>query len=74
MVKRKDIKMHYCMKTTANDSNITVALVDRFDPERRFGKFGKGTTKDKGFFYGMAKDMWSSFAIALYGHDKLNGR
>lgn len=74
MVKRTDIKMHYCKTTRAKDANITTALVDRFDPRREFGAYGKGTAKNKGFFYGMSKDMWSAFAIALYGHDNLNGR
>lgn len=72
MVKRTEIKLHHCGTSRAKDANITLALVDRFDPSRAFGKFGKGTTKNQGFFYGFKDDMWSAFAIALYGHDQLN--
>lgn len=74
MVVRTGIKMHFCKTTRAKDTNVTTALVDRFDPRREFGKYGKGTVNNRGFFYGMSEDMWSAFAIALYGHDKLNGR
>jgi hypothetical protein len=72
MVKRTEIKLHHCGSTRAKDANITLALVDRFDPSRVFGKYGKGTVKNQGFFYGFKDDMWSAFAIALYGHDKEN--
>ena len=73
MVKRTEIKLHHCGSSRAKDANITLALVDRFDPSREFGKYGKGTAKNKGFFYGFKDDMWSAFAIALYGHDKESG-
>jgi len=48
MVKRKEIAQHHCLSVKANDSNITTALVDRFDPSRTFGKYGKGTVKNTG--------------------------
>lgn len=67
MVRRLDIKLHHCFDSRAKDSNIRAALIERFG--------GKGTKKDKGFFYGIAgNDKWSACAIAIYGSDKLNGR
>lgn len=70
LVERPHIKRHHCMNSNAKDANVTAALVDRFDPERRFGKFGKGTNANKGPFFGFSgSDMWSSAAIAVYGHD-----
>jgi len=66
MVKRSDIKLHHCGTTRAKDTNIKAALVERFGD--------KGTKSSPGFFYGVTGDGWSACAIALYGHDKLNGR
>lgn len=70
---RKDIKMHFCNSTRAKDSNITTALVDRFGNRGDHGKYGKGTKKDPGFFYGFSKDMWQAFAVAVYHYDMLLG-
>jgi hypothetical protein len=67
MVKRTEIKLHHCNTTRAKDTNIRQALIDRFGD--------KGTKKEPGFFFGIAgSDQWSSCAIAIYGHDKQNGR
>lgn len=74
LVERPEVKKHHCLNRNAKDSNVTMALVDRFDPERRFGKYGKGKKNDRGPFYGFSGyDMWSSCAIAVYGYDKLRG-
>ena len=67
MVFRKDVKMYWCNSLRAKDSNMIAAIVDRFDPGRRFGKYGKGVKADPGPLYGMSKDCWSSTAIAIYG-------
>ena len=65
-VYRKDIKVHLCNSIKAKDSNIITALVDRFDPDREFGKYGKGTKKKPGPFFGFSKDVWQAFAVAVY--------
>lgn len=69
-VKRHEVKMHLCGSTRAKDSNIITALVDRFDPERRYGKYGKGTSRKKGPFYGFSKDIWQAAALAIYFDDE----
>lgn len=66
MVKRTEIKLHHCKSSRAKDTNIKAALVERFGD--------KGTKAAPGFFYGVKGDEWSACAIAVYGHDKLNGR
>ncbi len=63
IIYRKDVKMHFCNSMKAKDGNISQALRDRFGE--------KGTKKNPGFFFGISSDMWSSTAIAIYGHDKL---
>ena len=71
---RKDVKMHLCGTNRAKDSNITTAIVDRFDPNREYGKYGKGTKNKPGMFYGFSKDVWAAFALALTYYDKnING-
>ena len=65
---RSQIKMHICNSMRAKDSNICIALVDRFGGIKH-GKYGKGTKKDHGFFFGFAKDMWAAFAVAVYWFD-----
>ena len=69
-IKRSVIKMHLCQSMRAKDSNIVTALVDRFDPERKFGKYGKGTKKNPEFFYGFSKDIWQAFALAVTWYDQ----
>lgn len=64
MIFRKDIKMYFCNSMKAKDGNISQALRDRFGD--------KGTKANPGFFYGISADMWSSTAIAIYGHDNAN--
>ncbi len=62
LIYRKDIKMHFCQSMRAKDSNIRQALIDRF------GK--PGTKKQPGKTYGIAGDMWSALAVAVYYADK----
>lgn len=68
-VYRKDIKMHICQSNRAKDSNVIQALVDRFGNTHEHGKYGKGTKKNPGFFYGFSKDVWQAFAVAVYYYD-----
>jgi len=67
---RKDVKMHLCNSMRAKDLNVITSLVDRFDPLRQFGKYGKGTKKNPGFFFGFHDDLWQAFALAVTFHDQ----
>lgn len=58
---RKDVKMYFCQSMKAKDSNIRQALIDRFGD--------KGTKNNQGLTYGLSKDCWSAFAIAVYWFD-----
>ena len=64
---RKEEKMNLCQSTKAKDSNIIQALIDRF----AYGvkNKGKGTIKEKGYFYGFAKDIWQAYAVGVTYHD-----
>lgn len=64
-VPRRHVKLHFCGSCKARDSNIITAIVDRFDPMRRYGKHGKGTTKNPGPLFGMSKDCWQALALAI---------
>jgi len=71
-VLRRDIKMHICNSSRANDSNIKHALVERFAPGKP--NFGKGTKKKPGFFHGVAADMWQAFAACVVWWDQSQNR
>lgn len=68
---RKKVKRHFCGTTTATDTNVTRALVDRFAPGA--SNYGKGTKAQPGWFYGFAGDMWQAYALAVYHADVLEG-
>ena len=61
LVFRKDVKIHLCGQTRAKDSNIIQALKDRFGE--------KGTKKAPGLTYGLSKDVWQAFALAVTYYD-----
>lgn len=61
LVPRKKVAMHLCHSMRAKDPNIRQALIDRFGPP--------GTKKQQGITYGLRKDLWSAFAIAVYAFD-----
>jgi hypothetical protein len=63
LVYRRDVKLHHCGTSRAKDSNIIQALKDRFGD--------KGTKKNPGITYGMKKDAWQAFALAVYFYDNL---
>lgn len=54
---RKEEKMNLCNSMKANDSNIRQALIDRFGVV--------GTKKNKGWFYGVSKDIWAAVAVGV---------
>lgn len=68
LIYRKDEKMNLCHSMKANDSTITQALVDRFAYGVR--NHGKGTKKEKGWFYGFKKDIWQAYAVGVTYFDK----
>lgn len=60
-VYRGEVKMHHCRSMRAKDSNIRQALIDRFGEP--------GTKKQPGTTYGLKKDLWSAFAVAVFACD-----
>ncbi len=62
LVKRNEIKMHFCGSMRAKDSNIRQALIDRF------GK--PGIKKSPGLLYGIKSHEWPALAVAVFVGDK----
>jgi hypothetical protein len=62
LIPRMDVKMHICHSSRAKDGNIRQALIDRFGEP--------GTKKSPGLTYGLSKDAWQAFALAVYAADK----
>lgn len=69
LVVRQPVKLHHCHSSSARDSNVRQALVDRFASGQ--GNYGKGTKKDPGWFYGFHRDVWQAYALAVYAADVL---
>lgn len=65
---RKDVKINLCQTMKAKDTNIRVALVERY--AKHDFKRGKGTKDNPDVLYGFKKDMYSSLAIATTYFDK----
>jgi hypothetical protein len=68
---RIDIKNHICHSSKAKDSNVIQSIIDRFGNVDKYGKYGKGTKNNKGFFYEFSKDIWQAFAVAIYAFDNI---
>jgi hypothetical protein len=64
-IKRMDEKLALCFDSRAKDSNINVALKDRFGQP--------GTKKKPGPLFGVVNDIWAALAVAVTFADILNG-
>lgn len=73
-IPRSEIKLHLCGSARAKDGNVICALVDRFDADRKFGKYGKGTKNNPGPLFGFAADEWAALACGVTFFDKNGGR
>lgn len=56
-VPRKDVKLHLCHNTRANDSNIRQALIDLLGPP--------GTKKNPGPTFGVKSHLWAALGVAV---------
>ena len=63
---RKDVKMHLCGNTRANDSNIRQALIDRYGPGK---EAAIGKKSSPGPLYGVSGDVWAALAVAVTYED-----
>lgn len=59
---RSQEKKTICNTMKCNDSSIRSALIDIYASGVPNG--GKGTKKERGFFYGFHDDIWQAFAVA----------
>lgn len=66
IVLRMEEKMNLCGDSRAKDGNVRQALIDRFAKTPN----GKGTKKDKDWFYGFREDIWSAYACGVTWLDK----
>jgi hypothetical protein len=61
---RMEVKMNICHDSRAKDKNIRQALIDRFGPP--------GVKKNPGLTYGLKKDLWAAFALAVTWYDRIS--
>lgn len=66
---RKEVKQHLCHTDKAKDSNIRMALIERFG-----GIGGRaaaiGTKANPGPLFGVKADVWAALAVALTWQDQ----
>lgn len=62
-LKRIEEKKNLCHDSRAKDTNISLALIDRFAygvPNK-----GKGNKKAPGYFFGFHDDIWAAYAVGV---------
>lgn len=64
LVPRKTVVTHLCMNPRANDSNVRMALIDRFS-NGQGSKVAIGSKAAPGPLFGLKNDIWSALAIAV---------
>lgn len=74
LMPRRDVKLHICGTPRAKDSNILTALVDRFADRSLYGKYGKGTSGNKGPFFGCKSHTFAALALAVTAHDAMTNK
>jgi hypothetical protein len=67
-ITRHEIKQAICHSVKANDATIKQALVDRF--AYNVPNHGKGSKKERGWFYGFSADVWAAYALAIVHQDR----
>jgi hypothetical protein len=67
---RKAVKLHLCQSARATDSNIRVALVDRFGGTVQ----AIGSKKAPGRLYGIKSHEWAALAVAVTYSDQQQQR
>ncbi len=63
---RKAVKLHLCGSVRAPDSNIRIALLDRFGGT----ELAKGTKKAPGPLFGIKSHEWAALALAVTWWDQ----
>lgn len=63
---RRTVKLHLCESAKAKDSNIRVALIDRFGGKEK----AIGLKRTQGPLYGVKSHEWSALAIAVTYFDQ----
>lgn len=62
-VGRKEVKLHLCNSPRAKDTNVRMALMDRYGVP--------GVKANPGKLYGVKKDQWSALSLCVYWQDKI---
>ena len=71
-ISRRDVKLNLCNSMKAKDTNVRLALVDRYATHDF--KSGKGTKKNPDTLYGFRADMYSSLGVGTTYLDTIKGK